>query len=81
MAVVEASPLNDFRVSQIMKKLFVKKVNTPISVVTSDGAERQTTNADTPTNLGVNRLIVKHGLQPWLANWLSHTHGWGKDQR
>ncbi len=50
-------------------------INLPSS---DDGSAGLTDNADVPTNLGVNQLIVKHGIEPWLANWLSHTHGWGK---
>lgn len=45
-----------------------------------DGSGAVTDNAVVLTNLGVNQLIVKHGIEPWLANWLSQTHGWGKDR-
>lgn len=63
-----------------MKKLIMDCVLASTNIQSSRVAEGLTENADVPTNLGVNQLIVKHGIEPWLANWLSHTHGWGKDR-
>ncbi|MGO8212108.1 hypothetical protein ACC782_34820 [Rhizobium ruizarguesonis] len=64
-----------------MQKLIMDRVLTSINLPSFDaGSGGLTDNAVVPANLGVNQLIVKHGIEPWLANWLSHTHGWGKDQ-
>ncbi|MBB3965731.1 hypothetical protein [Rhizobium metallidurans] len=64
-----------------MKKLIMDCVLASIDLPSfDDGSGGLTDNAVVPTNLGVNQLIVKHGIKPWLANWLSHTHGWGKDR-
>ncbi|MGO7338073.1 hypothetical protein [Rhizobium leguminosarum] len=63
-----------------MTKLIMDCVLASINIPSSHGVGVLTDNADVPTNLGVNQLIVKHGIEPWLANWLSHTHGWGKDR-
>lgn len=63
-----------------MKQVIMDCVLTSMNPQSSQIGEGLTDNADVPTNLGVNQLIVKHGIEPWLANWLSHTHGWGRDR-